>query len=81
MIHLHKDRFPIGTYNKLKAKKLGHFRIKHKIGDNAYLIDLPPDLQISSTFNVSDLYMYFPLDDAPTIYENSGMSSSQAGGN
>lgn len=38
MIHLRKGRFPMGTFNKLKAKKMEPFHIKHKVGDNALLI-------------------------------------------
>ena len=70
MVHLRKDRFLVSTYNKLKAKRIVPFRIKHKVSDNTYVIDLPPDFQISPTFNVSDFFEYFPLDDAPIQVEN-----------
>ncbi|KAA0035682.1 DNA/RNA polymerases superfamily protein [Cucumis melo var. makuwa] len=63
MIHLRKNRFPTGTYNKLKDRQLGPFRIIKKIGDNAYKIELPPDLHIHPVFNVADLKQYYAPDD------------------
>jgi len=70
MIHLRKERFPMGTFNKLKAKKMEPFRIKHKVGDNDNVIDLPWELHISPTFNVVDIFEYYPLDEVPIELEN-----------
>ncbi|PON91369.1 hypothetical protein TorRG33x02_129320 [Trema orientale] len=80
MIHLRKQRFSMGIYNKLQAKKLGLFRIIKKINDNAYTLELPPNLQISPTFNVSDIYDYFSPDDAPTSCFETRSSSFQERG-
>lgn len=54
MVRMRKERYPIGQYSKLHPQKLGPFSIRKRINDNAYIIDLPPEIQTSATFNVSD---------------------------
>ena len=58
MIRIRPERFPPGAVKKLTAHSAGPFKVLKKINPNTYVIDLPPDFGISSTFNISDLVTY-----------------------
>ena len=40
------------------ARAMGPYSIIRKLGSNAYLLDLPNDMDISPVFNVEDLLPY-----------------------
>eukprot|EP00268_Persea_americana_P005654 TRINITY_DN11911_c0_g1_i4.p1 TRINITY_DN11911_c0_g1~~TRINITY_DN11911_c0_g1_i4.p1 ORF type:complete len:330 (-),score=59.07 TRINITY_DN11911_c0_g1_i4:1731-2720(-) len=56
---LTKDRFSMGDYNKLSAKKIGPIEIIEKINPNAYRLKLQTHVQTADVFNVKHLIPYF----------------------
>ena len=59
MVHLRKERFLVGTYNKLKMKKFSPCEIlkKHDSGD-VYEVELPNGIHISNILNIAKLTEY-----------------------
>jgi len=64
MVHISKERTPAGTYSKLQARNHGPFKILKKINDNAYVIDLPDNYNMSKSFNVCDIRKYYPAQQS-----------------
>nr|GEZ36965.1 putative reverse transcriptase domain-containing protein [Tanacetum cinerariifolium]GEZ37633.1 putative reverse transcriptase domain-containing protein [Tanacetum cinerariifolium]GEZ37744.1 putative reverse transcriptase domain-containing protein [Tanacetum cinerariifolium] len=52
------DRFPVGEYNKLSAKKIIPLEIMEKMNSNAYRLKLPSHIRCSDVFNVKHLLPY-----------------------
>ena len=68
MVHLRKEFFPVGRYNKLKMKKFEPCKIV-KIHDsrNAYEVELPNELNISPVFNILYLTEYYEGGDGDEV--------------
>lgn len=73
MAYLWQSCFP-DICTKLEKEKYVPFRAKRKINDNAYVLQLRDNWNISHTFNVADLFEYH-LDDEELYEPNSRTSS------
>src|SRR5687767_9966008 len=62
-LHLRKDRFPTLRRSKLMPRASGPFKVLTKINDNAYILDLPAEFGVSTSFNVADLKPYVGEDE------------------
>ena len=58
MVRIRLERYPSSTERKLCASSVVPFKVLKRIGPNAYVIDLSPNSDISSTFNVEDLVSF-----------------------
>ena len=67
-VHLRKDRFPPGKFEKLKPRIDGPFKIIEKIGENAYKLQLPDEYEISPMFNVKELRAYHGEDLRASLF-------------
>nr|GLL17334.1 uncharacterized protein LOC109163967 [Ipomoea trifida]GLL41384.1 uncharacterized protein LOC109163967 [Ipomoea trifida] len=79
LIYLRKERYPAGTFHKLSPKKYGPFEIVRKINDNAYVVDIPDEWKISKTFNVADIFKFYPGQELYPDEATSRTSFPQAG--
>jgi hypothetical protein len=61
-LHLRKDWFPTLRRSKLMPRAAGPFNVLTKINDNAYILDLPAEFGVSTSFNVADLKPYMGKD-------------------
>ncbi|GJS79658.1 putative reverse transcriptase domain-containing protein [Tanacetum coccineum] len=78
---LTKDRFPVGKYNKLSAKKVGLLEIVEKINSNAYRLKLPSHIRCSDVFNVKHLILYHGDSSDDDLTMNSRTNFVYPGGN
>ena len=54
MVRLRPEHYAPGTAAKLHTRSTSPFRVLSRIGENAYVVDIPHLWGISSTFNVAD---------------------------
>ena len=80
---LTKDRFSVGEYNKLSARKIGPLEIIEKINPNAYRLKLPSHIRTADVFNVKHLIPYRGDHDEDVVADNpnSRANSLHPGGN
>lgn len=57
-LYMRHERFPNKRSSKLASRGDGPFKIKEKINNNAYRLELLGEFNVSYTFNVSDLAPY-----------------------
>ena len=55
IVKLRLERFFQGFNRKLQARSAGPFKILNKVGANAYILEIPSEWGISSTFNIDVL--------------------------
>jgi len=68
IIWIRPERFSSGANRKLHARSVEPFKVLQRVGSNAYVLDLPHDFGISSTFNIEDLVAYhkpLPIPNEP----------------
>ena len=70
MVCIHPERIPKTFSKKLYARAMNLYSIIRKLRYNAYLLDLPNDMDINHVFNVEDLLPY------RCTFEPSTLSSS-----
>ena len=76
LVYLRKGRLLTSTSRKLRNKKYGLCKVLKEFNNNAYVIDLPKEMAISSMFKVVDIFEYVPLEE---LKLNLRMSSFQEG--
>ncbi|KAH9681967.1 Endonuclease [Citrus sinensis] len=67
---LTKDKFLVGEYNKLSARKIGPLEIIEKINPNAYRLKLPSHIRTADVFNVKHLIPYRDDHDEDVVADN-----------
>ena len=56
---MRKERFPTQRQSKLFLMGNGLFQVLKRINGNAYKLDLPGEYNVSGTFNVIDLNLFY----------------------
>ncbi|KAH7564967.1 hypothetical protein JRO89_XS09G0093600 [Xanthoceras sorbifolium] len=78
---LTKDRFAVGEYNKLAARKIGPLEILEKINQNAYRLKLPTHIRTHDVFNIKHLIPFYGDSSNDKVLGNSRSNFLQPGEN
>ena len=70
MVRIRPERILKTFSKKLYARAMSLYYIIHKLRSNAYLLDLPNDMDISHVFNVEDLLPYLDTFEPSTLPSN-----------
>ena len=76
MVRIHPERIQKMFSKKLYARPMDPYSIIRKMGSNAYLIDVPNDMDISHVFNVENLLPYRGTFEPSTL--SFSMSAGEA---
>jgi hypothetical protein len=74
---LSKDRFPLGEYNKLVARKVGPVEVIEKINPDTYQLKHSSHIKTADIFNVKHLVPF--IEDSSDVDANSRTNSLQPG--
>ena len=75
---MRKERFPAQRRSKVQPSGDGPFQVIARINDNGYKLDLPGKYNVSTTFNVSDLFPFNLGDDLRTnSFKDKGNDGNQ----
>ena len=77
MVCICPKHYPKHAVKKLHARSIGPFQIVRRLGSNAYLLDLPPNLFISLVLNVSELSLHHGTFSPPIIPSFTPISSAK----
>ena len=69
MVRIHLERLLPGANKKLHPRNTDPFKVLKKLSSNAYTLELPSDLGISPTFNVTNLTLYRGHDNEEDFEE------------
>ena len=79
MVRIRPERIPKTFSKKLYARAIGPYSIIRKMGSNAYLLDLPNDMDISPVFNVEDLLPYRDTFEPSTLPSSVSVGEANKG--
>ncbi|KAL5861937.1 hypothetical protein ACOSQ4_003233 [Xanthoceras sorbifolium] len=78
---LTKEKFAVGEYNKLAARKIGPLEILEKINPNAYRLKLPTHIRTHDMFNIKHLIPFHGDSSNDETVGNSRSNFLQPGEN